>query len=204
MSGYTTEPFDWNDIYTGEADDVQEPDAQLLEIITGLDSGRALDVGCGAGGTVAALAQRGWQVTGVDIAPRAIEAARKVVAARGLEAELQVAHSARLELKQRYDLVLCSFALPTTREEQHTFYRLASQALTPGGTILIKDFDASMKRVEAFAPFHCPTVDELRDAFADLEIVRCELVETDRHGDEDDDDQPWTAALLQARRPGGA
>ena len=37
---------------------------------------RALDIACGAGGTVAWLAQRGWQVTGVDISPTALALAR--------------------------------------------------------------------------------------------------------------------------------
>jgi len=38
--------------------------------------GRALDIGCGTGDHAVNLAQRGWNVTGVDLIPRAIEAAR--------------------------------------------------------------------------------------------------------------------------------
>ena len=34
-----------------------------------------MDVGCGAGGLLAALADRGWRVHGLDLAPRAVEAA---------------------------------------------------------------------------------------------------------------------------------
>lgn len=38
--------------------------------------GRALDIGCGTGDHAVNLAQRGWDVTGVDLVPRALEAAR--------------------------------------------------------------------------------------------------------------------------------
>ncbi len=49
---------------------------------------RALDIACGAGGTVAWLAQRGWQVTGVDISTTALALAEAQVAAVGAQAAL--------------------------------------------------------------------------------------------------------------------
>ncbi|NYH55270.1 SAM-dependent methyltransferase [Nocardiopsis arvandica] len=39
--------------------------------------GRALDIGCGRGQFTPELARRGWEAVGVDIVPRAIEAARR-------------------------------------------------------------------------------------------------------------------------------
>ena len=39
--------------------------------------GRALDLGCGRGHWSVELASRGWQVTGVDLVPAAVEAARE-------------------------------------------------------------------------------------------------------------------------------
>ncbi len=39
--------------------------------------GRALDVGCGRGQHVPELVLRGWEVVGIDYAPRAIDAARR-------------------------------------------------------------------------------------------------------------------------------
>ncbi len=42
---------------------------------------RALDIACGAGGTLAWLAQRGWQVSGVDISPTALALAQAQLAA---------------------------------------------------------------------------------------------------------------------------
>jgi SAM-dependent methyltransferase len=39
--------------------------------------GRALDIGCGSGIWSVALARRGWEVTGVDVVPKALRRARK-------------------------------------------------------------------------------------------------------------------------------
>jgi SAM-dependent methyltransferase len=39
--------------------------------------GRALDVGCGRGQHAAELVRRGWDVVGIDYAPRAVDAARR-------------------------------------------------------------------------------------------------------------------------------
>ena len=104
--------FDWNQSYTGEVTDFAEADPELLKIIDGLPPGRAPDVGCGAGGLVVALARRGWTVTGIDLAEKAVEAARKVVQMQGVAAELHVADATTWTPAGRYDLITSSFALP--------------------------------------------------------------------------------------------
>ena len=50
--------------------------------------GRALDLGCGTGHWAVTLAQRGWQVTGVDLVSKAVEAARERVRQAGVDAEI--------------------------------------------------------------------------------------------------------------------
>lgn len=47
--------------------------------------GRALDLGCGTGFWSVCLAQRGWEVTGVDIVPKAVRSARKRARQAGVE-----------------------------------------------------------------------------------------------------------------------
>lgn len=48
-------------------------------------SRRALDLGCGSGIWSVRLAARGWQVTGVDVVPRAIDRARERARVAGVE-----------------------------------------------------------------------------------------------------------------------
>jgi SAM-dependent methyltransferase len=47
--------------------------------------GRALDLGCGTGVWSVRLAQRGWEVTGVDIVPKAVRTARERARRSGVE-----------------------------------------------------------------------------------------------------------------------
>src|SRR5690242_9818505 len=77
----------WNENYaSGESLpwDTGTPDPMLVELIESraIAPGRTLEVGCGTGTNAIYLAQHGFEVMGVDIAPVAIERAR--ARARGL------------------------------------------------------------------------------------------------------------------------
>lgn len=48
------------------------------------DFGRALDLGCGTGIHAVTLASRGWDVTGIDLVPKAIDRARERAAKAGV------------------------------------------------------------------------------------------------------------------------
>ncbi len=63
---------------------------ELFEFMANHPAGSAIDLGCGTGTNVVTLAQHGWQVTGIDFAPRAIHRAKQKVRAAGLSAQLQV------------------------------------------------------------------------------------------------------------------
>lgn len=61
--------------------------------------GSALDLGCGSGHWAVELARRGWQVTGIDLVPKAIERARERartagVAARFIEGDVTALRAA--------------------------------------------------------------------------------------------------------------
>ena len=60
---------DWNRRYTGrELLWTSEPNRFLVAETAALRPGRALDLACGEGRNAVWLAERGWQVTGVDFA----------------------------------------------------------------------------------------------------------------------------------------
>jgi ubiquinone/menaquinone biosynthesis C-methylase UbiE len=68
----------------------------------GLPGKRLLDLACGTGFSFLALLERGWRVTGCDISPAMIEAARAKV---GDRAELLVADMRELPALGEFDLV---------------------------------------------------------------------------------------------------
>lgn len=195
--------FDWNDCYTGTHRDHEPPDPLVLEITSALAPGRVLDVGCGAGGLLLELARRGFEVTGVDLSKNAIAAARHVFEGHGLEASLHVGDAASWQPDGQFDLVTNCFALPGTRADQHSAMRMMRDALAPGGTVVLKDFDVSMKRhAGAFGAFHHPTVEEICASFEGLDVERAEVVDTPphHHGGQEISKEQWTAVLLVARK----
>lgn len=71
----------WNDSYTSGEPlpwDTGSPDPLLIAAIEshGIEPGRTLEVGCGTGTNAIYLAEHGFDVVGVDVAPAAIEHAR--------------------------------------------------------------------------------------------------------------------------------
>ena len=58
----------------------------LVEKNRDVPLGSALDLGCGTGRWSVRLAERGWQVVGVDVVPRAIDAARHRSEQAGVDA----------------------------------------------------------------------------------------------------------------------
>lgn len=58
---------------------------ELFDFIAAHPPGRAIDLGCGTGTNVIALAQNGWQVTGVDFIPKAIRTAKRKLALSKVE-----------------------------------------------------------------------------------------------------------------------
>lgn len=78
----------WNARYAeGELPwDSGEPDAHLREVLEAYDipSGSALEIGCGTGTNAIWLAQQGFEVTGLDVAPNAVARAEEKAAAAGV------------------------------------------------------------------------------------------------------------------------
>ena len=69
----------------------------LAAVVEPLVAGRALDLGCGEGADALWLAAHGWQTTGVDVSPTAVERARGHAEEQGLggNAEFVVGRSRR-------------------------------------------------------------------------------------------------------------
>jgi len=115
---------------------------ELLEFMQDHKSGRAIDLGCGTGTNVVTLARAGWQVTGVDFAPRAVKLARKKVSRAGVRAELRVADvTKRKGIDGPFDLAFdlgCFHGLPENGRDDYLTQLV--RILVPGGFWLMYGF----------------------------------------------------------------
>lgn len=80
---------------------------ELLTFIQTHTAGKAIDLGCGTGTNAITLSRAGWQVTGVDFAPRAIHIAKKKLERENIQAELLVGDVTKLsQINGPFDLAL--------------------------------------------------------------------------------------------------
>ena len=113
------------------------PNRFLVAETAGLEPGRALDLACGEGRNAIWLAERGWRATALDFSEVAIDKARRIAAARGVEVDWRVADVLVHEPEPRaFDLVLL-FYLQLARDELQAAVACAAGAVAPGGTFLL-------------------------------------------------------------------
>lgn len=130
--------FHFDELYSG-AEPVWsgEPNGTLVQEVSGVTPGRALDVGCGEGADAVWLAQRGWQVTALDPAKGALDRAERAAAGAGVE--VRWLHAGLLDAPlsgETFDLVSAQYpALPRTPGGDAVRALLALVAL--GGTLLV-------------------------------------------------------------------
>jgi len=136
----------WNQRYiTGAAPVAAQPNRWLIQHVDALNRvaaqthamgvPTALDIACGAGGTVLWLAQRGWQATGVDISDTALVLAHTVAEQMGVTAH---AHFMRVDLDAwrppaaAFDCVTCFYFL------NRDLWPWLRNAVRPGGLLALQ------------------------------------------------------------------
>ncbi|MFE7180872.1 class I SAM-dependent methyltransferase [Streptomyces erythrochromogenes] len=195
--------FDWDDVYRGDGSDTTAPDPLLLAPAYALSPGKALDLGCGAGGNALALAERGWRVTCVDISPRAIAGARSSACARAVELELLVADSAAWQPETTYDFVLSSYALPPRGPARTATLAAAVAALAPGGILALGEWDE--EECDWGGDGDLVTLDETRTHLTGLglDILRAERLRVPVHQHPGHEQEPAddAAVIVTARKP---
>lgn len=162
---------------------------RMAEVVDALPAGRALDLGCGEGADAMWLAERGWQVTAVDISETALRRGRDDAQAKGLLDRIDFVHHDLSESfpPGSFDLVSAQFLQSPVHLDRDTVLRRAAAAVVPGGLLLIIEHGAP----PAWAPpdvheHHFPTAQEV---VASLQLdsvqwqqIRAEAVERQATG----------------------
>ncbi|MDP3859042.1 MAG: bifunctional 2-polyprenyl-6-hydroxyphenol methylase/3-demethylubiquinol 3-O-methyltransferase UbiG [Stagnimonas sp.] len=120
--------------------------AYIEKCAGGLKGKHALDVGCGGGLLTEALAARGAEVTGIDLADEALEVARL----HGLESGVKAAYRSisaealAAEAPASYDLVCCLEMLEHVPDPASVLRAIAT-LVRPGGTVVLSTINRNPK-----------------------------------------------------------
>jgi SAM-dependent methyltransferase len=116
----------------------------LQELVEGTDTlspGSALDVGCGTGDASIYLAQHGWQVTGVDFTPKALDKARAKAHGAGVPVDFvhaDVTHLSQAGIDAKFQLIVDNGCLHGMSDGDRDLYvREITAAAAPGAHLLI-------------------------------------------------------------------
>ena len=84
----------------------------LVEAVAAQPASRILDIGCGTGSVVRALARRGHRCTGIDISEAMIEAARAIAAREGMDADFIRADAQTHDFApESFDMIVSRFGV---------------------------------------------------------------------------------------------
>lgn len=179
--------------------DDEMPPPEVVELVSRLPPGKALDLGCGYGRAAIFMARCGWQVDAVDFVPQAITGAAERALAAGVADRIRfhVASVTDLSfLSGHYDLALdvgCMHVLAGAGLQ--AYYSELCRLLRPGGHYLLfvhlQDEDAGGETDARGLPES--TVDTLfADAFS-LQHIEHGITQVD-------DRPPWRSAWYWFQR----
>jgi SAM-dependent methyltransferase len=177
---------DWNRRY-GEKELLwsAEPNRFLVDEVESLPPGHALDLACGEGRNAIWLAERGWRVDAIDYSDIAIDKARRVGEARGVEVRWVRDDVESYVPSSGYDLVIV-FYLQLPWESMRGVIRRAAAGVARAGTFLLVGHDLTNLEKGHGGP-KSPTVlytpDDVAGELPELRVVeaarRLRPVETD-------------------------
>lgn len=125
----------WDSRYGGEQMWSGRPNWAVVALVSDMEPGRAVDIGCGEGADAVWLAEHGWQTVGVDPSAVALERAAASAQAAGVEVDWVNATLEELTLEPgSFDLVTVSY--PALRLDAVPMDRLRA-LVAPGGALLV-------------------------------------------------------------------
>jgi SAM-dependent methyltransferase len=165
----------WDRAYTGEGPapwDIGRAQPVFVALAEAGDiTSPVLDSGCGSGENALALAERGLEIVGVDVAPNAIAKARVKAAERGLSVEfllgdvLNLGHVTGARGKPRFATVIDSGCFHVFDDAERAQYvQSLAGVVRPGGVVQLLCFSDQVPGT--LGPRRVSSA-ELESAFAD-------------------------------------
>ena len=164
------------------------PAAAVVERLSTMEPGTALDLGCGDGRHARLLAQMGWDVVGVDLSPEAIRIAQehdslgpKIIYTVGDVCTWVPVYDAQVTEDERFksgkfDLVLGAY-LHLPMQQLRDVLKRSQAWLKPQGALLYLGHAAENLRHGIGGPQDSavlPTVADLASASAGMRVIRLE------------------------------
>ena len=120
----------------------------LVELLGLAPGGTVLDVCCGYRRHAVELARRGYRVTGIDLAPRQIDAATEAAKRAGVQIELLVGDAREMTFHDRFDVSLSLFTslgfFEADADNLRVLERIAA-ATAPGGQFLMDTWNTEQQ-----------------------------------------------------------
>ena len=117
-----------------------------IDGLVGLRGKTALDVGCGGGILTESMAQRGAQVTGIDLADKTLKVAQLHLLESGNQVEYRLVSAEDLarELPQHFGVVTCMELLEHVPDPASTV-RACAALVKPGGHVFFSTINRNLK-----------------------------------------------------------
>ncbi|MEO9220877.1 MAG: class I SAM-dependent methyltransferase, partial [Mycobacteriaceae bacterium] len=139
---------DWDHRYGGDQMWSGRPNGTLVNELSRLAPGRALDVGAGEGGDALRLAELGWQVSALDISQHALDRIATEAARRDVHVDCRHVDANANDAIDvaAFDLVSAQYAsIPRTPDSRGVANLL--NGVAPGGTLLVVSHDLEPMRL---------------------------------------------------------
>jgi SAM-dependent methyltransferase len=159
------------------------PNIVLVREVTGLEPGRALDLGCGEGADAIWLARQGWRVTATDISQIALDRAAQHAAAAEVADRIDFQrHDLGASFPVgSFDLVSAQFLYSPGDMPREKILRTAASAVAPGGVLLVEGHAGYPSWEHSPHPdVHFPTPEEVLESL-DLPDEQWEVLLSEEH-----------------------
>jgi SAM-dependent methyltransferase len=173
---------------------VPKPNPFLMEAVAGVTPGRAIEIAVGHGRNAVALAERAWEVTGIDVSEEGLARARAAAAAAGVPLTLVRADDAQFDFgRDAWDLVAVIYGPVSITDP--AYVRRLETAVKSGGMVVVESFAST-----ASAPRRRPVDIDPRQLLAAFDAFRIRRFE-DVDGVSEWDPQPTRLVRMAAVKP---